>query len=143
MPRDKETTYRIMSAIKSKNTSPERILGKCLWERGLRYRKHYRIKGKPDFVFVKAKVAVFCDGDFWHGNNWRLRGMKSMEEELSHYSDFWASKIRRNVARDRQVNEALIRDGWTVFRFWESKIKKNSKRLANKIAAILRKRNVK
>ena len=143
MPRDKETTYRIMSAIKSKNTSPERILGKCLWERGLRYRKHYGIKGKPDFVFVKAKVAVFCDGDFWHGNNWRLRGMKSMDEELSHYSDFWASKIMRNVARDRQVNEALIRDGWTVLRFWESEIKKNSKRLANKIAAMLRKKNAK
>lgn len=125
MPRDAETTYRIMSAIRSKGTTPERILAKSIWKCGLRYRKHYAISGKPDFVFVKARIAVFCDGDFWHGNNWRIRGLKSLEDELASYSDFWVSKIRRNMERDQHVNEKLREDGWLVLRFWESDIRES------------------
>ena len=133
MPRDAETTYRIMSAIKSKGTTPERMLAKSIWKRGLRYRKHYAITGKPDFVFVKARIAVFCDGDFWHGNNWRIRGLNSLEDELASYSDFWVSKITRNIERDQQVNEKLIEDGWLVLRFWESDIRKSVEECTAKI----------
>ena len=75
--RSEEMTRKIMSAIPSKGTEPEILLGKSLWSLGLRYRKHYDIEGKPDFVLVKSKIAIFCDGDFWHGNNWRLRKLKS------------------------------------------------------------------
>lgn len=133
MPRDPEITHRIMSAIKSKGTEPERMLAKTLWKLGLRYRKHYKITGKPDFVFVKAKVAVFCDGDFWHGNNWHLRGFSSLDEELASYNDFWASKIRRNVERDKHVNASLEKDGWTVMRIWESEIRISPEDCANRI----------
>ena len=81
MPRPPEMTYKIMSSIRSHDTKPEKMLGQALWKLGLRHRKHYKIKGKPDFVFVKAKLAVFCDGDFWHGNNWRVRGMNSFDSD--------------------------------------------------------------
>ena len=83
MSRAPETTHKIMSAIKSRDTRPELALRKELWRRGLRYRKNYkRLPGKPDIVFLGVRLAVFCDGDFWHGHNWAIRGYGSLEEEL-------------------------------------------------------------
>ena len=124
--RDPKVTSKIMSSIKSKNTKPEITLRKALWNKGLRYRKNYKkLPGSPDIVFVGKKVAIFIDGDFWHGNNWRIRGLKSLEEELSQYSDFWKQKILRNIERDKRVNKELKELGWTVLRYWESDIKKN------------------
>jgi DNA mismatch endonuclease (patch repair protein) len=134
--RDPETTYRIMSAIKSKNTKPERLLAREMWKRGLRYRKQYKIKGRPDFVFVKARIAIFCDGDFWHGHNWAIRGMESFEEELSSYSKTWREKLTRNVQRDKSINRQLEAEGWIVLRFWESEIKKSPEACAIKIKTI-------
>ena len=90
--RPKNITSKIMSAIPSKNTKPEILLGKAMWEKGLRYRKHYPIAGKPDFVFVRKKIAIFCDGDYWHGNNWSLRGFNNLEDELATYSEYWKKK---------------------------------------------------
>lgn len=133
MPRDPETTYKIMSSIKSKNTLPEIILGKAMWNLGLRYRKHYNIKGKPDFVFIGPKIAVFCDGDFWHGNNWRLRGLNSLDEELKRYSEFWKNKILKNIDRDKKINNELTKNGWYILRFWESDIKQDPEGCAKKV----------
>jgi DNA mismatch endonuclease (patch repair protein) len=123
--REKEVTYKIMSAIKSKNTQPEILLGKELYKLGLRYRKHYKIFGKPDFVFVKKRIAIFVDGDFWHGNNWQIRGLSSFNEELKNYSIYWQNKIVTNVNRDKKVNSVLRKDKWHVLRFWESEIKRD------------------
>ena len=124
--RDSETTHKIMSAIKSKDTEPELIIRKELWRRGYRYRVNYKkLPGKPDIVFTKAKVVVFCDGDFWHGHNWALRGLPSLEEELKSYSEFWKKKILRNIERDNENNAKLAECGWTVIRLWESDIRKN------------------
>ena len=125
-----------MSAIKSRGTQPEQILGKHMWKLGLRYRKQFKIKGKPDFVFSKSRIAVFCDGDFWHGNNWKIRGMPSREEELKKYSTFWKEKILRNIKRDKDVNVSLRKDGWTVMRFWESDIRKAPEKCAQKVFRI-------
>jgi DNA mismatch endonuclease (patch repair protein) len=122
--REPEVTYKIMSSIKSKGTKPEVLLGKALWRNGLRYRKNYKILGKPDLVFVKKKIAIFCDGDFWHGNNWKIRGLSSLEEELSGYSHFWRDKITRNIQRDQFVSRSLQDEGWLVLRFWGSDIEK-------------------
>jgi DNA mismatch endonuclease (patch repair protein) len=133
MARSKETTHKIMSAIKSKDTNPEIIFGKALWKMGLRYRKHYRIHGKPDFAFVRAKVAVFCDGDFWHGHNWKIRGLKSLDEELETYSEFWVNKIRTNIARDAKVKKLLKSEGWQVVRLWESDIIRAPERSAARV----------
>ena len=124
--RDQETTHRIMSAIPSKNTRPELILRKALWHKNLRYRVNYKkLPGKPDIVFTKQMVAVFCDGDYWHGHNWAVRGLSSLEEELSGYSNYWKKKILRNIERDEENNKALRALGWTVVRIWESDIKKD------------------
>lgn len=126
MARDPKVTHKIMSSIKSKNTGPELLLRKALWQKGFRYRINYKqLSGKPDIVFTKAKIAIFCDGDFWHGHNWALRGIPSLEEELASYSDFWKEKILRNIERDKKNNEELKKSGWTVIRFWESDIRKN------------------
>ena len=65
--RSPEITHKIMSSIKSKNTRPELLLRKALWRKNMRYRVNYKkLPGKPDIVFTKPKVAIFCDGDFWH-----------------------------------------------------------------------------
>lgn len=124
--RDPEITHKIMSAIPSKNTEPELILRKALWKENLRYRVNYKkLPGKPDVVFTKYHIAVFCDGDFWHGHNWAIRGLASLEEELAGYSDFWRSKILRNIERDTEVSQVLKANGWTVIRIWESDIRLN------------------
>lgn len=124
--RDPQITHKIMSAIPSKNTKPELLLRRALWRENLRYRVNYKnLPGKPDIAFTKYKVAVFCDGDFWHGHNWAVRGMNSLEEELSGYSDFWRTKIIRNVERDEKTDRALKLLGWSVVRIWESDINKS------------------
>ena len=124
--RDREITHKIMAAIPTKGTKPEIALRKALWHENLRYRVNYKaLPGKPDIVFTKYKVAIFCDGDFWHGHNWVLRGKKSLEEELDGYSDYWKEKILRNVERDKENNQSLRALGWVVLRIWESDIKKN------------------
>lgn len=126
MARNPDITHKIMSSIKSKNTRPEIILRKALWGKKLRYRVNYRkLPGKPDIVFTKYKIAVFCDGDFWHGHNWVLRGMPSLESELKKYSEYWQNKILRNIERDEENNQSLKTLGWIVIRLWESDIKKN------------------
>ena len=124
--RDENVTHKIMSAIKSKNTRPELLLRRALWKKKVRYRIHYsELPGKPDIVFTKHNVAVFCDGDFWHGHNWAIRNKTSLDEELESYSEFWKNKIRRNIERDEENNKILKAMGWTVVRIWESDIKKN------------------
>lgn len=141
MGRTPEITHKIMSAVKSKGTKPEMTLRKALWAKGMRYRVNYKkLPGKPDVVFTRAKVAVFCDGDFWHGHNWALRGLSSLEEELESYSDFWKEKILRNIQRDDFVNKKLGSDGWYVLRFWESDIISDTERCVEKIIECYNKR---
>lgn len=122
--RDPAVTHKIMSAVKSRDTRPELKLRKALWQEGLRYRVNYKkLPGKPDIAFTKWKVVVFCDGDFWHGHNWAVRGKNNIQEELLGYSQYWRDKILRNIERDEENNKALKAIGWTVVRIWESDIK--------------------
>ena len=136
--RTPEITHKIMSSVKQKDTEPELLLRKALWKKGYRYRKNYKaLPGKPDLVFIGKKVAVFCDGDFWHGHNWVIRGYGSLQEELSRYSDFWRTKILGNINRDEQ-NDARLREmGWTVIRFWESDIRKDLDSCVAKVQKVL------
>lgn len=124
--RDPQITHKIMSSIRSKDTEPELLLRKCLWKNGFRYRVNVKnLPGKPDIVFTKVKLAVFCDGDFWHGHNWVLRGLPSLEDELARYTEFWKNKILRNMERDVSNTKKLEDAGWMVLRFWESDIRAN------------------
>ena len=134
--RNPKLTSKIMSCIHSKNTQPEIILGKILWRHGIRYRKHYKITGRPDFVIVSKRIAIFVDGDFWHGHNWKLRGFKDLEAELATYKPFWVKKIRNNISRDMRVNDSLRKDKWSIVRVWESEIKKNPDKAIRKIQKI-------
>lgn len=106
--------------IKSKNTSIEIMLRRKLYSLGYRYRLHAsNVFGKPDIVFPSRKIAVFCDSEFWHGKKY-LEG-----ERFKTNSDFWESKILRNIERDFKVNAELRKIGWLVLRFWDSEIKKD------------------
>lgn len=111
----------MMSRIRSKNTKPEVALRKALWHFGYRYRCHdKRLPGSPDLVFPKFKLALFVDGDFWHGYKWHEK-----REKIKRNATFWIPKIERNMQRDRAVNAALQAMGWQVVRIWEHELKKN------------------
>lgn len=117
----KEQRHKNMSHIRSKNTSIEVMLCKELRKRGYGYRKNYKeLPGKPDIVLTKYKIAIFCDGEFFHGKDWsnqRERILKGSNPE------FWISKIERNMERDEEINKELLHLGWTVLRFWGNDIK--------------------
>lgn len=110
-----------MQAVRSSGSQIETMLGKALWQRGLRYRKNDKtVFGKPDFTLKKYKIAVFADGEFWHGKDWDI-----CKNEHKSNVEFWHKKIERNMERDREVNERLEKEGWTVIRFWGKDIRKN------------------
>lgn len=124
-----EEIYRNMSAVRSKGSKIEKQLGSALWTAGVRYRKHYPIIGKPDFALPGYKIAIFCDSNFWHGKNWG----EARKSEFRKNRKFWISKIERNRERDREVNQALEKEGWKVIRFWEDEIKKKADWCVNKV----------
>src|SRR5262249_48120246 len=89
--------------------------------------------GKPDFVFRRAKLAVFVDGDFWHGRAWFEKG-----EAPGTNAEFWICKFQRNRRRDRLVNRHLRRNGWTVLRLWASDVRNDPQRSASRVEQRLR-----
>ncbi len=122
MIRPPEVTSRIMRSIKGKDSKAERLFRREFHAKGARYRKHYSIPGTPDLVVVWARLAIFIDGDFWHGNSWKKRGLPNLEAQFPNRTHYWVTKIERNMKRDRRVNRLLRADGWTVIRFWESDV---------------------
>lgn len=117
----KEQRKKNMRANKSTGTKPERILAKELWHRGYRYRKNNKaVFGKPDLTFKKLKLAIFVDGEFWHGKNWEKR-----KHDHKTNIEFWHNKIERNIERDKEVNEELKKQGWVILRFWAKDIENN------------------
>lgn len=113
----KEKRSEIMRKIKNKNTNIELLLRKELFKRGYRYKVKNNLFGKPDFIFTSKKIAVFCDGDFWHGRKY--------QREKKNYKTFWVEKIKINIARDKKVNTRLRKEGWVVLRFWKTDILRN------------------
>ncbi|WP_182185497.1 very short patch repair endonuclease [Pectinatus frisingensis] len=121
--------HKNMINIKSTNTRPEIILRKALWKNGIHYRKNYgRLYGKPDIALTKYKIVIFVDGDFWHGKNF-----SKIKQQIKSNRAYWLPKIQRNIERDKEVNDELLREGWLVLRFWESDIKNNTDICVNKI----------
>lgn len=119
-----EQRRKNMQHIRAKDTKIEIILRKALWNRGYRYRKNYKdLPGKPDIVLLKYKIAIFCDGEFFHGKNWEIL---RPHLEQSNNGEFWIKKISRNIERDDEINKQLLFLGWTVIRFWGDEIKKNT-----------------
>ncbi|WP_270515425.1 very short patch repair endonuclease [Pediococcus acidilactici] len=116
-----EKTRQRMSRVHSKNGEDEVILKKMLWHQGIRYRKNYnKLPGKPDIAITKYKIAVFIDGEFWHGFDW-----DNYKTHIKSNRDYWIKKIEYNIAHDKIVNQKLTDQGWTVLRFWSKKVLKN------------------
>ena len=110
------TRSQQMARIEGRNTKPEIVLRRALWQRGLRYRLHAPTPvGRPDVVFAGRRVAIFIDGGFWHGCPVHYVRPRSRE-------DFWRSKLAENVERDRRQTLALEELGWRVVRIWEHEV---------------------
>lgn len=137
MPRDSKIVSKTMKAVKGADTKPEIKLRRGLFARGLRYRVHRKnLPGKPDIVFGPAMVAVFVDGDFWHGAQWKQRGFKSLDDQLDKVNNkkYWIEKIKRNMARDTENNGKLKKAGYKVIRIWESDINRRLTWAVDKVA---------
>ena len=118
-----EQRRKNMQHIRSKDTKTEVLLRKALWKKGYRYRKNYNaLPGTPDIALTKYKIAIFCDGEFFHGKDWEVLKPRL---EKSNNSEFWIKKISRNRERDIEINQKLFFMGWTVIRFWGNDIKKH------------------
>lgn len=117
----KEQRRKNMQAVKATGSKIEETLAKALFSKGYRYRKNDKtVYGKPDLTFKKYKIAIFVDGEFWHGKDWSVRKFDHKSNK-----DFWHKKIERNIERDKEVNAELTKQGWKVLRFWGNDIKKN------------------
>ena len=120
-----------MSRVKGKDTGLEMRVRSALHRRGLRFRKHAKdLPGKPDVVFRKARVAVFVDGDFWHGYRF-----PSWEDKVS---DFWKKKINKNRERDAANHRRLRQMEWTVIRLWQHEVEEDFDACIDRILAAVR-----
>jgi DNA mismatch endonuclease (patch repair protein) len=122
----KQRSY-CMSRIRARNTVPELALRRAAWASGLRYRVKNNLFGRPDMVFVSARVTVFVDGCFWHGCP--IHSVKPKTR-----AEFWTRKIGRNIERDAEVRDALAKQGWKVLRFWEHEINSELPRVVSRIS---------
>ncbi len=118
----------MMSRVRSKDTTPELTVRRLVHARGLRFRKHCAwLPGRPDLVFIRSRVVVFVDGDYWHG--WRFPAWK---DKLGPY---WKQKIERNRRRDQRNFRRLRKDGWAVIRLWEHEVQDAPEECVDRIAS--------
>lgn len=124
----------MMSAVKSVDTKAEMALRRALHASGVRYRVHVRdVSGNPDIAIKKYRIAVFVDGDMWHGHEQTRRGLPDLESMFPTNTEFWCAKIRRNMQRDEQVSARLCQEGWHVMRFWASDVESDPGRVAGEV----------
>lgn len=124
---------KTMSKIRGKNTKPELLLRKKLWQLGFRYRiSDKSLPGKPDISNKSKKIAIFVDGEFWHGYNWEEK-----KYAIKSNQGFWIPKIERNMQRDEEVNYALEQMGYLVLRLWDFEIKKDLQACISKLSPYL------
>lgn len=122
-----EKRSQVMSRIRSKNTKAELIVFKFLRSEHIYFQKHYkRAPGSPDLALPRKKLAVFIDGDFWHG-----RTLDKLKLRRDDPEDYWVKKITRNIQRDNEQEQRLLESGWKILRVWESDIIKKKSREAH------------
>ena len=122
-----------MSQVRNRDTDLESLVRSRLFRRGWRFRKHISsLPGTPDIVFGRQRIAVFIDGDFWHGYRFP-RWEKSLPE-------FWATKIQKNIRRDRKNFATLRRMSWQVIRIWQHEIKQDLDGSVERIEKLLMRR---
>jgi DNA mismatch endonuclease (patch repair protein) len=130
---DKEARRRIMQRVRTARTEPEECLAVALKTFGLHFRRNdHGVFGVPDFSFRRPRLAVFVDGDFWHGRSWFEAGAAPATNPR-----FWIAKFERNRERDRLVDLTLRKNGWSVLRLWGSEIRMAPMPSAKKVRARL------
>ena len=124
-----EKTSKRMSNVKLKQGDAETALAKALWHAGYRYRLNYKkLPGSPDIAITKYKIAIFVDGEFWHGYKWEEKKAK-----LKRNREYWIEKIEENIDRDIRVDKELIKMGWMPVHFWSKDVKKDVDQCVNAI----------
>ena len=127
-----------MANVRLKGGKAEQALAKALWKLGFRYRKNYkRLPGSPDIAILKYHIAVFVDGEFWHGKDWEYR-----KEQLKSNRSYWTEKIEENISRDKRNDILLIKMGWTPTHFWEQEVSKELASCVNRIIDMTEKQGV-
>ena len=115
-------TRKRMSKVKLKNGTAEQLLAKKLWHMGYRYRKNdKRLPGSPDIAIPRYRIAIFVDGEFWHGKDWEIR-----KPRLKSNREYWIEKIEENIARDKRVDDQLRAIDWTPIHFWSKDVLKDA-----------------
>ena len=105
------------------------MVAKALWKNGHRYRKNNNaVFGKPDLTFRSLKIAVFVDGEFFHGKDWEKQQFR-----IKTNREFWWKKIESNISRDNIVINRLKGEGWIVLRFWDKEILENVSNCVSRI----------
>lgn len=124
-----------MAAVSQRNTGPELLFRRALHACGLRFRTHSagQLPGSPDILFLRARVAVFVDGCFWHGCP--THGTRPRTN-----TSFWNAKIEKNRERDAQVDRQLVSMGWSVVRVWEHEVQPDPTEAALRVWATVRAR---
>lgn len=123
-----------MIRIHSSGTRIEKILAHLLRKNKISYSSGKNLFGNPDFILKNKKIAIFCDGDFWHGYKDRYLNIKKN-------SLFWRAKIARNIQRDKDVKRYLSKEGWQILRFWEHQIKEQPEVCIYKLRRYLEERD--
>jgi len=121
----KEKRSWVMSRIRGTNTKIDLKMKKILSQRRYSFQMYPKMFGNPDFIIKRKRIAIFCDGDFWHG--YRYYSKKKPAKK------FWREKIEGNMRRDRKVSRKLRREGWSVLRFWEHDIEKHPEKCTKKL----------
>jgi len=123
----KEKRSEVMSKIRSKETQIEQIVFKYLRKQGVYFQKHYKkAPGSPDIALPRKKIAIFIDGDFWHG--WQFSKKKGKLPKK-----YWLAKIESNIQRDKRNHAKLRREGWRTLRVWEHQLKNQQEKYLKKI----------
>lgn len=123
-----------MARVKLKRGDAETKLAKAIWHQGVRYHLNYRkLPGSPDIAITKHKIAIFIDGEFWHGYDWETRKRK-----LKSNRDYWIEKIEENMSRDIRNDSLLKEQGWVPIHFWEKEVKKDMEKCVQIILSAIK-----
>lgn len=122
----KDKRSQIMKSVKSSGnkSTEEKLVSYFKENRIVGWKRHYNVKGHPDFVFLDKKIAIFVDGCFWHGHDCR-------NTRPSDNAEYWNKKRQKNRAHDKEVTELFLKRGWNVIRIWECELQKKNKNILN------------
>lgn len=127
-----------MSHVKTKKNSAEVMIAKSLWHRGYRYRLNYKaLPGSPDIALTKYRIAIFIDGEFWHGKDFEQR-----KNKLKNNKDYWIEKIQENIDRDLRNDKLLRQMDWYPIHFWSNDVIKYCNQCIDEIIYTIEDRNV-